>query len=104
MPDDISKKISEVLSNPDMMQKLGEVMNSLSASNSNMPKQSEATGEITENAKNIISSLSHTDDRRITLLTALKPYLRESRASGVDTAIKILKMSKLTEVFKNIDI
>lgn len=104
MADDISKKIMDVLSDPEMMKKLSNVMGSLGASSDEPKEQNDTPTELTANAQNIISSLNYNDDRRITLLTALKPYLRESRASGIDTAIKILKMTKLTEVFKNIDI
>ena len=104
MADDISKKIMEVLSNPEMMQKIGDVMGSMGISQDKAQEQRDTSSELAVNAQNIISSLNYNDDRRITLLTALKPYLRESRANGIDTAIKILKMTKLTEVFKNIDI
>ena len=103
MSDDIGKKISEVLSNPEMMQKLNEVMSSLSIPDIKDNSISEDSNYIATNAQSFLSSINNADDKRITLLSALKPYLRESRANGVDTAIKILKMSKLTEIFKNIE-
>ena len=102
MADDMSGKIMDILSNPEMMKKLNDVMGSLSAPSDNSGYND--NNELAANAKNILSTLNHTDDKRITLLNALKPYLRESRASGIDKAIKILKMTKLTEVFKNIEL
>lgn len=104
MADDMSGKIMDILSNPEMMQKLNDVMSSLGASSENTSYNDNSSNELAANAKNIISTLNHADDRRITLLNALKPYLRDSRANGVDKAIKILKMTKLTEVFKNIEL
>ena len=103
MADDMSGKIMDILSNPDMMQKLNDVIGSLGSSE-NAVYNSNSSTDLTENAKNILSTLNNSDDRRITLLNALKPYLRDSRANGVDKAIKILKMTKLTEVFKNIEL
>ena len=41
------------------------------------------------------------DDRRINLLTALKPYLSSSRSANVDKAIRLLRLTKLTETFRN---
>jgi len=104
MTEDISKKIMDILSNPEMMQKLSDVLGNSGTSEDKSPEQKDTSSALAVNAQNIVSSLNYSDDRRITLLTALKPYLRESRASGVETAIKILKMTKLTEAFKNIDI
>ena len=104
MADDMSGKIMDILSNPEMMKKLNDVMGSLGAPSESENYSDNSSNELTASAKNIISTLNHTDDRRITLLNALKPYLRESRASGVDKAIKMLRMTKLTEVFKNIDL
>lgn len=99
MADDMSNKIMEILSNPEMMKKINDVMGSLGGSSDGT--EGDASSELAENARNIMSSINHTDDRRITLLNAIKPYLRESRASGVDKAIKMLRITKLTEIFKN---
>ena len=48
-----------------------------------------------------MSALNNTDDRRITLLNALRPYLSPQRAGGVDRAIRLLKLSKLSQFIRN---
>lgn len=100
MADDMSSKVMEILSNPEMMQKLNSVIGSLGAG-SDAPQSQSDTSNIEASAKSIMSSINRSDDRRITLLNALRPYLRESRASEVDKAIKMLRLTKLTEIFKN---
>lgn len=51
--------------------------------------------------KNIVENLtSSSNDSRASLLLSLKPYMRSSRQSSIDTAIKILNISKLSGLFK----
>ncbi len=40
-------------------------------------------------------SLNKTSDPRITLLKAIRPYVRKSRSESVDTAIKLLSLLRL---------
>lgn len=130
MADDMTGKIMEILSNPEMMKKISDVMGSLGgggAQNAQTPSPSQSTdsngggtgdlsssmnalfgadsaketSELAANAKKMINTLNHTDDRRINLLNAIKPYMRESRASGVDKAVRLLRLTKLTEIFRN---
>ena len=49
---------------------------------------------------NAFSRLSSKPDDRCTLLTALKPYLRQGRQNRVDEAIRILQMLRLAELFR----
>lgn len=99
MADDMSGKIMDMLSNPEMMKRLNDVIGTLGATQSS--NDSDSSDAIAANAKSIINSINHTDDHRIALLNALKPYLRDSRAAGVDKAIKMLRLTKLTEIFRN---
>lgn len=126
---DISNLISGMLSNPDALKNLmntmaGSMQNSSQSPDSSYqsdggtaaqaPSSYTAASEspfslpdisdgnnLEASVQSMLSALNRTDDRRITLLTALKPYMSSSRASGVDRAIKILKLSKLTEVLRN---
>lgn len=51
--------------------------------------------------KNIVENLTNSsNDSRSSLLLSLKPYMRSSRQSSIDTAIKILNISKLSGLFK----
>ena len=51
--------------------------------------------------RNMISAINNTDDRRITLLTALKPYLSSTRAVEADKAIKLLRLTKISQFLRN---
>ncbi len=123
MSQDISQLISGMLSNPDALKNLmssmaGSSQNSPLPQDNSLPAErnsdreaadsfSPAIPDFTQDSnlqssvQSMLSALNRADDRRITLLTALKPYLSSSRASGVDRAIKILKLTKLTEVLRN---
>lgn len=123
MSQDISQLISGMLSNPDALKNLmssmtGNLQNSPQPQDNSLPAQRDADHKSAEefspvipdfsqdsnlqsSVQSMLSALNRADDRRITLLTALKPYLSSSRASGVDRAIKILKLTKLTEVLRN---
>lgn len=123
MSQDISQLISGMLSNPDALKNLmssmaGSSQNSPLPQDNSLPAERNSDREVTDSfspaipdftqdsnlqssVQSMLSALNRADDRRITLLTALKPYLSSSRASGVDRAIKILKLTKLTEVLRN---
>lgn len=51
-----------------------------------------------QGALTLFSEYSATDDRKITLLNALKPFLKESRYAKVDKAIQIAKLSRVIRV------
>ena len=94
MSEDISKLIGNMLQNPDALKNL---LGSVSGSDSN-----EAVSQESEtNVQNIMSALNQNNDRRITLLNALKPYMRGQRAEGIDRAIRLLQISKLSEIMRN---
>ncbi len=95
MNDDISKLLGNMLSNPDALKNL---LGSQSTHEEGPPPP---TGELESSVKSMMSVLGRADDRRITLLNALKPYMSPGRADGIDRAIRILKLTKLTEVLKN---
>jgi hypothetical protein len=92
MNEDLSKMLSNMLSNPDALKgMLG----------SDTPSQTNNSGELESSIKSMMNALNSVDDRRITLLTALRPYLSPERALGIDRAIQMLRITKLSEVFRN---
>ncbi len=95
MNDDISKLLGSMLSNPDGLKNL------LGSQGSNEESPPPSNGELESSVKSMMNILGRADDRRITLLNALKPYMSPGRADGIDRAIRILKLTKLTEVLKN---
>lgn len=102
MADDMSSKVMELLNNPDMMKRLSDALGGTSVQNSGVsPSGGGDNAVLAENAKTMLNAISHTDDRRITLLNAIRPYMSQNRARGIDRAVKLLQISKLTEIFKD---
>lgn len=104
MADDISEKLQALLSNPEAMNMFSSLLGS-KADNSDIGDDSESSvqsDELLTNIQNAVSKVNSGSDKRINLLNALKPYMRESRASGIDKAVKMLKLTQLTSIFKNL--
>ncbi len=80
-----SPSLDGLLSNPDLLSKLPEIMSVLK------PMVSQSDGKKSSGGY----------DKRIALLTALKPYLSPERCDAVDY---IAKMSKLSDLLKNLNI
>ena len=99
MADDFQDKLNSILSNPEIMKMIssmaGQVNSEPQSSNSDTGNDSSADFG---NLANIASKISSEDDDRIRLLNALRPYMNESRSANMDTAIKILKLTKLTSL------
>ncbi|WP_094551012.1 hypothetical protein [Petroclostridium xylanilyticum] len=53
--------------------------------------------------KRIYDRVTSTDDPRINLLLALKPYLNPKRKAKLDTAVKVVNLTRLSSVFNEID-
>lgn len=96
MNDDIAKMLGGMLQNPDALKSLAGALGGAEKSEPAPQNDSFETS-----IKNVMSALNQADDRRITLLNALRPYLSPQRASGVDRAIKILKLTKLSQIMRN---
>lgn len=92
--DDISEKISALLSSEDGMAKLKEAANSLfgAASAAEDTNQSPDLSTLMQAAKSMAAG---SNDNRVKLLLALKPHLSEERAKRVDKAVKILQLAAL---------
>ena len=92
MSEDISRLLESALKNPDALKGL---LGSASGGGENNNAKDTDTS-----IQNMVEVLSQNDDRRITLLNALKPYMRGSRLEGIDRAIRLIKISKLSEVMR----
>ncbi len=51
--------------------------------------------------KSIMETLNKKDDPRSNLLYSLKPYLRETRQKKLDQYVNLLKITQVTNLFKN---
>lgn len=52
----------------------------------------------------LLSQLGGTNDERTNLLAALRPFLSEERKPHVDRALQLLKLTKLAEAAKDMDL
>lgn len=95
--DDISRLLSGLMQNPDALKGL---MSSLGAGSSQQSASSES-GSSDNGIQNALAALKNTDDHRITLLNALRPYLSPQKSGGIDRAIRVLQLAKLSELMRN---
>ena len=98
MNDELTKMLGGLLQNPDALKSLA---GALGAGQTNESAPAPISDSTEMQVKNMISALNQPDDRRIALLNALRPYLSPQRASGVDRAIRILKLTKLSQFIRN---
>ena len=61
------------------------------------------TPEVLMMVQSIMSRMSKSDDDdRTRLLMSLKPYMNSNRQSTIDSAVKMLKLSELSDLFKGV--
>ena len=104
MADDLSAKIREIMANPEAQKMISSLMNSRCV-NSDDTDTGEYTGvqnDYADGLKSIMNSFNNGSDKRINLLNALKPYMRTNKASSIDKAIKMLKLTQLTSILNDI--
>ncbi len=76
--------------------------NSNSDSNSNTSDNASSIDlETIMKIKSIIETLNTKNDPRSNLLYSLKPYLRKSKQSKLDQYANLLKITQMTDLFKN---
>lgn len=78
------------------------ISNSNSDSNSNTSDNASSIDlETIMKIKSIIETLNTKNDPRSNLLYSLKPYLRKSKQSKLDQYANLLKITQMTDLFKN---
>ena len=98
MADEFQDKLNALLSNPEIMKTISGLAEQFGSSE--QQDTSDISNNISDigNIANIAKSINAEDDNRIRLLNALKPYMNSKRSANMDTAIKILKLTKLTSL------
>ncbi len=98
---DLNQEISKALSDPDIMNKVSEIMSSMGGSNSEETPPTQ-TSDLS-GLGNIMAALkSAPADDRTRLLLAIKPFLSEKRAPYMDSAITILKLASIGKLGKDL--
>ena len=107
MADDISEKLKSILNNPDAMNMFSSLLGGKDAaplSPSASPNETDTSSgnDLLNNIQAAVSRVNSGNDKRINLLNALKPYMRESRVSNIDRAVKMLKLTQITSILKDL--
>lgn len=104
--DDLNLKLAQILNDPESMNRVKEMAESLLSEQPKDEAKDESVFGIPDSAElmnimSIVSKLNQkNDDARTNLLAALKPHLSEPKREKVDTAIKILRLLDLLPVLK----
>lgn len=105
--------LKSVLSDPEAMEKISSLIGSVTQKEEEktLPSTTQSGDaddffnmETLLRAREIIGKISNEDDPRLNLLFALKPYLSKKRITKIDSAIKILKVSKFMPLIKDFNI
>lgn len=108
MADSAENMIQNILNDPEAMGKISSLLSSLKEENGSKEESSAPfpaeNMQMMLRLQQIMSKMSDTDDNGVKLITALKPYLSGKRAESAETAIKMLKLSKISSLFENIDL
>ena len=106
MDDNMMDKLKGILSDPDTMRSLSEMVEGMGGGKQKQQAESETKAaqqmQMMKKVKDIMDRVTAPDDPRINLLTALRPYMRSKRASQMDKAIRMIQMTKLTSVLKDL--
>ena len=102
MADELGDKIKSLLSNPEAMNMFSSLIGNGNSENVSSDEAYGEEDEFVSNIKNVLSRVNSGSDKRINLLNALKPYMRRSRSSNIDKAIKMLKISQMTSIFRDL--
>lgn len=105
--DEMEEKLSAILGNPELMQQIMGMAQSLGQS-SESPKTQEGTGPSMSNPDlSLLQRLSGLtrqggiDREQKALLSALSPFLAKDRLSKLEKAMRAAKMAKLASSFLN---
>lgn len=104
--DDLNQKLASVLNDPESMNRIKEMAESILSKNEKTQDDDDSTfgnldGAELSRIMSIVSKLNQkNDDTRTSLLSALKPHLSEPKREKVDTAIKILRLLDLLPLLK----
>ena len=105
--DDLNSKLTEILNDPESMNRVRQMAESILSDNNKKDEADEQSifgnldGAELSNIMSVVSKLNQkNDDPRTNLLIALKPHLSEHKREKVDTAIKILRLLELLPLLK----
>ncbi len=97
--------LKEILNSPDAAQNISAMLSGFGLPGAE--KQEEDTlgfsPQMLAKVMDAYKSLGKEDDRRVTLLRAVRPFMRETRKGEVDLAIRLLTILKLMPLLKELN-
>jgi len=104
MADDLAKKIQELMANPEAQSMISSLISSPARETdiTGSGENSQGEPDYAAGLRSMMSSLNNGSDKRINLLNALKPYMQGNKASSIDKAIKMLKLTQLSSILRDI--
>ncbi len=107
----LAEAIQGILSDPETSNKIQELVNNLSGTQDNTPAPALPSGgqsmpDISKllKLKGMFDTAMKEEDPKITLLSALRPYLSESRSQNLDKCMKFLRFYKIAIQLKDTEI
>ena len=113
-------KLQSILGNPEAMSQIMSIAQSITGNSGDSgaaaeeepappPSENQAAGDpfsmlgnldprLVQMGMRLLSEYNSTDDRKVALLTALQPFVREERYAKVDKAIQIAKIAHIIRV------
>ena len=103
IPDDIKQMMNNV--SPEMVNNLGNMMNSNNPSTQNSPQNGNLNLDMNTimKMKSIMENMNNKNDPRANLLYSLKPYWRDSKKDKLDQYVNLLNVSKIAGLMNNND-
>lgn len=98
MEDNFAEMVKGVMSDPDAMSKLMSMAEGLMGNGGDGIKGQTVT-EVSRPA-DLTERLKNSNEERIALISALRPFLSDTRRKNADNLIKMLKMMKLADMNK----
>ncbi len=103
MADDLQSKLESLLSSPDSLQQIAQLMSSLGAADTPPPAPPPPSDppdlSMLLKLAPLLSSLS-AENEHTALLKALRPYLHGEREKRLDESMKLLRMLELLPLLK----
>lgn len=107
MSDDFSPKLDQIkdmLSQPGMQENIKNLMGII-PNNSSQSNNTDSAGinvEMLNKIKTVMDKKNQMNDPRLNLLNAIKPYLGQKRQTKIDSYSKLLHVSTLSNLFKDL--
>ena len=107
--DDLSAKLSSILSDPQAMQEISALASQLGVDAPGVHKEPEPPSKPADDTAAqlmglmpLLSSFKQEDDDTVRLLEAMRPFLSEERRQKLDRAKRLIKIMKLMPLIKDL--